>query len=208
MPSQESAKARKHIAISLQARHIAEECCPGCAVYVATYTTGQAGQAYQRIEEQSGQEFWSIKAWTPPPRRRLKDPDLLITCQDRVRFIVEVKWGALPGCAESDMAIADEEMRKMHALRQGPVLCRVRGPAVRAAARRRSASFPIERDCFTGQETRLVLVTDLAAMKRLLPWTEYTQLLARWKTAEAGAEMADIATRVDAFPSFREILQG
>jgi hypothetical protein len=86
--------AAKHTDISLGVKQTAARCMPQYKVYVATYTTGRAGQIYQRIEEKSGEEFWSIKAWTPPPRRRLKDPDVIVTYQDQVRFIVEVKWGA------------------------------------------------------------------------------------------------------------------
>jgi hypothetical protein len=69
--------AAKHIDISLRVKQIAARCIPQYKVYVATYTAGSAGQIYQRLEEKSGAEFWSIKAWTPPSprRRRLKDPD-------------------------------------------------------------------------------------------------------------------------------------
>ncbi len=56
--------AAKHIQISIQAKQIAMEVCKDCNTYIATYTSGTSGQAYQRIEEESGEEFWSLKAWT------------------------------------------------------------------------------------------------------------------------------------------------
>lgn len=68
--------ADKHIRISLKVKETAEKTRPHDDVFVATFRAGANGHAYQRIEQESGAEFWSIKAWTPlpPPRRRLKDP--------------------------------------------------------------------------------------------------------------------------------------
>jgi hypothetical protein len=63
-------QAHGHIEISLQVKRIVQACCPDCDVYVATYAAGRAGPSYQGIEEQSGVEFWSIKAWTESSRER------------------------------------------------------------------------------------------------------------------------------------------
>ena len=85
------AHARRHIGISLQVKRMVQECSPECGVYVATCATGRAAQAYQRPERESGETFWSIKAWTDPPHARLQDPDVLVTAANRVRFAIEVR---------------------------------------------------------------------------------------------------------------------
>jgi len=76
MPEADSAIARKHIDISIRTKLIAALDNLDNCVYLATYTIGDSGQSYQHIEEQSGEEFWSIKAYTPAPHLRLKDPEV------------------------------------------------------------------------------------------------------------------------------------
>jgi hypothetical protein len=79
MPPTETTIAQKHTELCIKVKSIAESSCPDWRVYLATYTTGRAGQSYQRIEQESGEDFWSIRALTPPPHRRLKDPDVRVT---------------------------------------------------------------------------------------------------------------------------------
>lgn len=198
--------AGRHIEISLQVNRLVQECCPQCGVYVATYTTGRFGQAYQRIEEESGAEFWSIKAWTDPPHERLKDPDVLVTTGDRVHFAIEVKWGAIPGAARSDVAISPEEWGRMRGLFERPALCRVRGPAVRAGRRYRSAEFTTQRDYRVDDQTRLILVTDVVQMQRLLGSACWS-ILRPWQAAGPRILLADINTCVGNLPALRELLR-
>ena len=198
-------QAAKHTDISIRAKQIAESCSPQYDVYIATYTAGKTGQIYQRIEEKSDEEFWSIKAWTPPPHHRLKDPDMLVGYQDQAKFVVEVKWGAIPGNRNTDLILGPDEWRKMRALLTGANMCRIRGPAVKDHRRYRSAEFTIKRDYYTNSETKLILVTDLWLMERLQP-EQYAEVLSTWKNAESNILIADINTHVDGIPSFREIL--
>ena len=198
-------QAGRHIAISLQVKRLVQECCPECGVYVATYTAGRSGQAYQRIEEQSGEEFWSIKAWTGPPYRRLKDPDVLVTAGERVRFAVEVKWGAVESSTRTDLEVSRAEWARMEDLFLSPALCRVRGPAVQAGRRYRSTEFAVERDYRVDGETRLVLVTDVARMQCLLG-PACRDVLRSWQQAGPRILLADIDSRVEDIPALRELL--
>lgn len=199
--------AKKHIEISIKTKQIAQVICRDCLVYIATYTTGKAGQVFQRIEEQSAEEFWSIKAWTPPPRRRLKDPDLIITHDDRVKFLVEVKWGTVPGNTSTDLLMGLKEWAKMdRLLRASVIMCRVRGPAVKDGRRYKGAEFPIKIDYLTDKNSILVLVTDFAAVKRELN-PKFQRFIESWKCTSPRFLIADINTRVDEIPSLQEILQ-
>jgi len=200
----DSAKARKHIDISIKTKHIAELHCQSYYVYVATYTTGKSGQAYQRIEEESGEEFWSIKALTLSPHHRLKDPDLILTQNERVSFLVEVKWGAIQGQKGSDLQIKPEEWAKMEQLFHEPILCRVRGPAVRSGYRYRSSDFPDVRDYLTDNKTKGVLVSDFAGMEH----AKLNDFLELWKREKGSFQIADINTHFGEIPSFQEILEG
>ncbi len=205
MLAPDSEIARKHIAISLRVKRIASSCCSKWGSYVATYTAGSAGQAYQRIEQDSGEEFWSIKTWTPPPHRRLKDPDVLITQGERVKFLVEVKWGAIQNRPNTDLSISAEEREKIAHLLSGSALCRVRGPCVKDRRRYRSTEFQIQKDYWTDNTTRLVLVSDFALANRLLgPPLEAVKL---WERTNANILVADIDTRVGNIPSLRELLE-
>ena len=204
MLTAESAIARKHTAISIQTKQIAMMHCQGCRVYIATYTTGKSGQAYQRIEEESGEEFWSIKAWTPPPHRRLKDPDVIITQEERVTLLVEVKWGALPGRISTDLLINPKEWEKMARLFTEPAMCRVRGPAVQNGIRYRSHDFQVAKDFYTDGKTQGVLVSDFHGLGK----AKLEEFLRMWQKEKSGFLIADIDTRVCDIPSFKDVLEG
>jgi hypothetical protein len=203
---QSEKKAARHIDISLRVKQIAARCIPQCQVYVATYTAGSAGQIYQHLEEKSGEEFWSIKAWTPPPRRRLKDPDVIVTLQNQVQFIVEVKWGAVRGSDDTDLVLADDEWRKMRDLLTGVNLCRVSGPAAVDHRRYRSQEFTEQRDFHINSNTKLVLVTDLVQTKQCLPG-QYAEALNAWKNATSNMLIADIHTQVDGVLSLAGVFE-
>lgn len=201
-------KAAKHIDISIQVKQIVARSRPQYDVYVATYTAGKRGQVYQPIEEGTDEEFWSIRALSPPPppHQRLKDPDVIVTCQDQVKFVVEVKWGALPGIDDTDLDLKADEWRKMRDLLIGSNLCRVRGPAVRNRRRYRSREFRVQSDYYTNHETKSVLVTDLRGVRRQLPEL-YAQLLNTWQNVTGKIYLVDIKAPIDGIPSFREILE-
>lgn len=162
--------------ISLAVKQIANRCCPSCDAYIATYTAGIAGQLYQEIEEESGEEFWSIKAWSPPPRRRKKAPDVLVVCGDKARFIIEVKWGAVAGSWVTETDLNRQEWKKTERLLRNPTECRVRGPAVKDGLRYRSQESPVQRSYFTDSDTKPIVVTEFGRMKRVLE-TKYWEVL-------------------------------
>ncbi len=200
--------AKKHIAISVKSKDLAVANCSDSLVYIATYTTGRSGQSYQRLEQESGEEFWSIKAWTSPPHGRLKDPDVIITHGERVKFLVEVKWGAVPGRPSTDLHIGLNEWGKMDRLLcTSTSICRVKGPAVKDGRRYKNIEFLIEKDYRADSESKLILVSDFAAVKESLN-SKFQQFLKLWKSASPSFLIADINIHVDKIPSFAEVLAG
>ena len=203
------AKARKHTRIGIKVKRIVRDCWPAWSVYLATYT---ARQVYQCIEQESGEEFWSIKAYSFPPQRhsRTKDPDALITDGDRVRFFVEIKWGAVSGSGETDMLCTQAEWLGMAQAFHDSAVCRIRGPAVEAGHRYGSSGFAVQRDYSVDQHTKLLVVIDLHRMKRL-PEGHYDKVLRAWKHAsriDPSLLLADIDAPVSKIPSLRELLMG
>ncbi len=199
--------AKKHIDISIRAKQIAAGKDRDWLIYIATHAAGISGQSYQQIEEASGEEFWSIKAWTPAPHRRLKDPDVIITDSKRVKFLVEVKWGTIPGKASTDLLMSPEEWQKIARLIHSSAFCRVRGPAVEGGRRYRSHEFRIERDYWTDGETKLILITDFLEMQKAMD-AKFQEFLRLWKQTIVGLLIADLHTRIGEIPSFQEILEG
>ncbi len=162
-------------------------------VYMATYG---AKSDYQLAEEHSKAEFWSIKAYRGQPSRAtwVKDPDGIIVQDDRVKFIIEVKWGALPGSSDTDLLIRQEELTKMVRLMEGPARCRVNG------------ATGTTRDLSTDNDVRLLLVSDFRLAKTQIPgkFNQFQSLARRMKSV---FQPADIESRVGDILSLREILQ-
>jgi hypothetical protein len=104
----------------------------------------------------------------------LKDPDVIITHEKQVKFLVEVKWGAVPGNTNTDLLMSPEEWGKMARLLDRSAICRVRGPAVKDGRRYRSP-LPLQGDYSINDNTQLVLVSDFLLMKKLMG--EHRQLI-------------------------------
>lgn len=198
--------ANKHTDISVRTKQIVNASCPDCRVYIATYRTGTAGQEYQQIEQGSGEDFWSIKAWSPPPHHRLKDPDLVVTHGQQVRYMVEIKWGAMPKRKGSDLLIDSKEQAKIQNLLQGSVMCRVRGPAIENRRLYKSHEFQEQRDYWTNTRTQLLLVSDFGLLKELSN-ADFQESVKIWKRAYKDLLIADIRTRVDEIPSLVELME-
>lgn len=206
MTASASSIAQKHTDISVRTKQIVNASCPDCRVYIATYRTGTAGQEYQQIEQDNGEEFWSIKAWSPLPHRRLKDPDLVITHEQQVRYMVEIKWGAIPNRKGSDLLIDDKEQEKIKNLLQDSVMCRVRGPAVENGRRYKSHEFQEQKEYWTSSKTQLLLVSDFYLMKKSSN-ANFQESLKLWKRAYKDLLIADIQTRVGEIPSLFELME-
>src|SRR5437868_7584617 len=109
MADSESLIARKHTEIGIRIKATVKAFNPKLGVYIATYTVGKRGQEYQRIEAESSEEFWSIRVLSPSPRRCLKLPDAIVTQEEKVRYLVEIKWGAVADRFSSDLLIGSKE---------------------------------------------------------------------------------------------------
>lgn len=206
MLAAESVIAKKHITISNQIKRIVMTYCKDCCVYVATHTNGTRGQAYQRIEEECNEEFWSVIAWTKSPdgphRPKIKELDAIVTRNEDVAFLIEVKWGTSPGRPDSDLMIKPDEWAKMRQLLQGEAICRVRGPSVRNGQRYHSPEF--QQDYYINPLTKGIIVSDFHEIGK----TQLDKFLRGWREANSGFIIADIGTGVDGIPSFREIVAG
>ena len=201
----DSTIAKKHIDISIRVKQIAGHSCPHCHVYLATHRIGKAGQFYQHIEQVSGEEFWSVKAWTPPPRHNLKDPDVVITQWNQVEFFVEVKWGAVRGGTNTDLLLSPEEWGRMARLLDRSAICRARGPAVKDG-RCYHSPLPLRGDYSINDNTKLVIVSDFLLVKELLG-AELQEFLRLWKSANVDILVADINIGVGKIPSFQEVME-
>ncbi len=194
--------AKKHIDISTKAKELAVTVCADCESCIATHK----GQAYQRIEKESQNEFWSIKAWTQRPHRNLKDPDLIITLHGHVRYFIEVKWGTVPDNPRTDLTMGIEEWAKINRLlHTSTVMCRVRGPAAREGRRFRTSEFLFENDFTSDTNSKLVLVSDFFGVKQKLP-KKFDQFMELWNKSSPSFQIADINVRVDEIPPLAEIL--
>lgn len=197
-------KAQKHIELSLKVRDIARERLPDHLVYVATHTAGKYGQLYQSLEEETGEEFWSLRIISDPTKRRLKDPDLLIAIESRAEFLVEIKWGVIAGEGKSDMIDAFQIQSEMRNALIKPAICQLRGPAVTKGQRYRTDSFKIKRKYTVDHNTKLLLVTDFASIKRILP-NRFLEFKNQMKSSDF-VIAADIKDRIEGIPSVRDVL--
>jgi hypothetical protein len=183
--------AEKHVKLSTRVKHIAESKGYAGQVYIATHKP----QTYRHAEQDSGKDFWSIKAWMPssPKDLSLKDPDLIITDRDRVKFFVEVKWGTVSE-TYTDLKLGRKEEEKIKRLLAAQsVYCNVNGPVSEPAILRQHKKFWID------EQTQFVLVTDLSA------YQGPQSFLDLW--AEIGFRVTDSEKQVGRFPSLQEVLK-
>ena len=73
MLSADSTIAKKHIDISIEVKRVAKNMDYADQVYIATHAMGKMTLTFRDAEQVSGEVFWGVHAWTPPPRKRLKD---------------------------------------------------------------------------------------------------------------------------------------
>jgi len=175
LPPHSFAIAKKHIDISLKIEDIVKEFNLPYITYIATYGIGRSGQAYQRIEEESMRTYYSIKMYsTNPPAQhsQVKDPDVVIIEDRKVKYAIEVKWGyGEKATIESDLFkvfTGDEYERHLQAVKTGKII-RVRGPACEEGNRYRSKQFGFERNFEVTDETKYIVVSDFYNLNKNNP---------------------------------------
>jgi hypothetical protein len=179
-------------------KRTAERCGYADKVYLATHALGWYKDDYKQAELESGETFWSINARpTDPPRKSLKKPDAIITEKDRVKFLIEAKWGTLSG-ADHDLVLGDEEQGHMSDLLNAPnVYCAVIGPVGLPRTLRKSMPFNID------SKTQFLHVTDISTLKKLAhPKLQYYLDSCN----QLGFTVVDFRERIGAIPSFQEVL--
>lgn len=206
-------KARKHIRVSLSIRDAIQRFASPhyhLTAYVGTYTAGRGGQVYQAAEERSGETFWSVRMLSSEGEVGLKYPDVIVTLGDKVRYLIEVKWGAIRRETTTDIDEAclqdiESPAGHTHWARLSGGFCRVRGPAVERQQRYQSAAFREVHEFTVDAETTFLLVSDFVEMKAILP-TKYRMAVSRLRAQETICAIADFRATVDGIPSFYDLL--
>ena len=157
-------KADKHIRISIEVKKIIEKFNSEFKTYLATYT---ASKTYQKLEEQSGEEFWSLRMYNskiPDNASRAKYPDIIVIKDNMIKYVIEVKWGFIGNYTNSPdlMSIFDEaEMNKIKKMIDKSQVCRALGPKVYCGTRLNKNE---EIDFFRSEETMFLLVSDFKGL--------------------------------------------
>jgi hypothetical protein len=186
--------AKKHVELSLKVKRIAQSKGYGDNVFITTHALRRSALPYREAEKASGEDFYSIKGWIPssPKAVNLKDPDLIITDESRVKYFIEVKWGKQED--PTDLKLGTEERRKIaNLLAAGSrAFCNINGPVSKPRSEREAKTFPMANDAM------FILVTDI-------PSDSYSQsLLLEWQ--EAGLRVVDIEKPMGTFALLGEVL--
>lgn len=185
--------ARRHVTLSLTIKRLAESKGFAGSVYIATHALRRAAPFYRQSEHESGENFWSIKAWMPssPREVNLKDPDLIIAEAGKVKFFIEVKWGTISGI-DTDLKLSRKERSEIgRLLGASAAYCNVNGPVHEPPSRRQKQTFWLD------EKTRFIFATEISAASRSF------SLLDAWEAT--GFQVTNIAKRIGRFSSFEEV---
>jgi len=198
-------KAQKHIEISLEVKKLVKRKCQEYCVYLATHPTSND---YKEMEKKSEGDFWSLKLRTHPDKIGLKDPDLVITEGDSVKYLIEVKWGAIKGCTTSDVEsiLKNPDLDKIKKARCLGGKCSVHGPFVKNGHYCETEENKEWEKFDVDDSTKFILVSDFKMMKEELPDKKYEDLISQLKKQKDIFNLADINKQVDDIPSLEEII--
>ena len=197
-------KAQKHINLNLKVKQIFNKKYPEYLVYLATHTKNPI---YQDLEEKSNEEFWSIKLRTPKNHRQLKNPDIIIANNYRALFLIEVKWGVLEGCYDTDLRIDMATQKKMIKIRQIGGECSIRGPATRNGKRYRNVEFSIKKKVIVDEDTQFIFISDFMKAKKIFKLNQYKEIINNLnEQLQDSYIIADIYDRVDDIPYLKKII--
>lgn len=200
-------KAQKHVKISLEVRDAINKTYPKYCVYLATHAVGRHVVNYQKIEEESGENFWMLPFYSQISREgKLKEPDLIATDGNVVKYLIEVKWGAIEGCSETDAFISENDRDKIKNAHHFGKKFKIRGPVIKDSKRYDKES----RECKyfdVDKNIKFILVSDFQKMKDVFPSKKYEFLLSQLKEQNDIFVLADIHEHVDDIPSLQEIIQ-
>jgi len=167
-------KAKKHIDISLKIEDIVKEIKHDLDTYVGTYTAGNSGQIYQRIEEDSNRTFYSLALFIDGEHSRgshKKDPDVIVVDPryGKVILVIEVKWAWIPNAPPNikrdifDIFEGEEYGNFISGVKYGTSVD-VNGPACVDRIRKRHASFTLRTSFKITKRTKFLVVTDIHSL--------------------------------------------
>ena len=186
-------KAQKHLKISLEAKKLIKQKYPDYCVYLATHSSGKHGRNYQGIEEKSGEKFWKLPYYSQINRKgKLKEPDIVVADGNIVKYLIEVKWGAIDRCLDTDALLSKKErdkIEKAYLLGKKFKICKLE-PVI------------IDID----KKMKFILISDFQKMKEIFSAKKYIEILSRLKEIKETIIITDIYSSDDEIPSFGETI--
>jgi len=198
--------AKKHIQICIGTKKIFQNNHPELSVYIATHS----GKLYNDLGKLSGKDFWSLQLRSSLDNKGLKNPDIIVTNGKKVKYFIEVKWGAIEGCSVSDSdiktIIKGSEKDKMKRARKlgGDLKCN--GPAITNSQHYYNTEFLENEVFFVNKESKFLLVSDFQMMKEVFDVKDYEDILFQLKRQSDIFQIADINKKVDDVPSLEDII--
>lgn len=186
-------KAKKHIRLCLEAKKQIKKNYPDYCVYLATHSSGRHGLKYQKIENESGEKFWKLPYYSQISRKgKLKEPDIVVVDGNIVKYIIEVKWGAIDGCSDTDALLNEKEIDRIEKAFNF-------GKKVKIS---KNETFIFDVD----ENMKFILISDFQKMKDMLSKQKYNEILTRLKDLQKKIILADISSNVDDIPSLNKII--
>lgn len=191
-------KAEKHIQICIKSERISKKKHPNYGVYIATHPQAE----YKKIEKASGKDFWSLILYSERTNPgKIKEPDIILTESNRVKYVIEVKWGALNGSKDTDIKELFDVIDNIERIRYEGCICTRNGPVVSDGYLNNKKNYK-ELVYSLDNSTKILVVSDFALIKDKKP-NIFSQLK---KELNNIVILADINRRVDDIPSLQEII--
>lgn len=198
----------KHIDISIKTKKILMDA--GLDVAMATYTTGTSGQEYMRIEEKSGETFWSIRNYSSEIPKRgtwVKAPDIVAYKDGNVKLVIEIKWGFTKLFKKSDIwsFLQPPESIKMMNMIDQSKSCRISGPYVENGNRVEPGK-PFNLTC--DGNTKYILLSDFSSLHQN-SLSEFEEIMAAFNASPMKDKLilVDIEKDIAGIPSLKSYIE-
>ena len=161
--------AQKHIDICVHCAQVFRDW--GYDVYIGTHRGRDKRHGYREAELESKEAFWGVRAYTsekPGRKSRVKDPDLVAVYGGMVKYVAEIKWGAVEGVKTTDIDSVTAE-KDWNAIRNMVTNGRsiwVKGPLIEnGQAVKGGLKLPFTID----EDTQLLIISDFDMLSKKFP---------------------------------------
>ena len=131
------AKTIKHTKILCEVESTFNNLFPTSRVYLADHGKGSAGVHYRGAERKSKRAYYSLKmynSWPPKRGYNVKDPDCIVIEGNRIKYVIEIKWGYLEDypneATDLNSIFEKKEFNEIYNAIKNARCCRVKGPYV------------------------------------------------------------------------------